>query len=415
MSRKEEEFVRDWLAGSGSREAVEKKIQEAVFVLSPKHAPLPKKNVEHIFSKLRGGALASLPQEDVHEDVELLISGAKVGTLSPKGSISDVLDALNEGPLATKQGATEVKLDNVIPLQRSWSVWGTVVAVAAVLLLLVQPVLNNPTMMTSYQEADRAEAPKDVARRASAEQEDEDDLVEETKPMVAKKEETDELVKAPAPVVAKKEAPRTKAKTSVSSRRKTVPKRSKTKQKDDMVSEKKRRQEESVLDVMEDAEIIALEEAKAFEQERESERALITEEEMFAEEREPAPAPEASTTVQATRVESTTTLETDILSVLRAEALQGTSIPRHPPFAQLDREALISVTQQANVQELYWAAYELAIRFPQERNHIESLLRLRTAPSLAQRYLLILLGDIYRSEGNLQRAQTSYRKALQIR
>ena len=158
MSRKEEEFVRDWLAGSGSREAVEKKIQEAVFVLSPKHAPLPQKNLEHVFSTLRGGPLASLPQEDVHEDVELLFSGAKKGEMAPKGSISDVLDALNEGPLATKKGAAEVKSDNVIPLKRSWSVWGTVVAVAAVLLLLVQPVLNNPTMMTSYQEADRAEA-----------------------------------------------------------------------------------------------------------------------------------------------------------------------------------------------------------------------------------------------------------------
>ena len=100
---------------------------------------------------------------------------------------------------------------------------------------------------------------------------------------------------------------------------------------------------------------------------------------------------------------------------LRAEALQGMLVPRHPPFEQLDREALNSITQQADMQELYWAAYELAIRFPQERNHIESLLRLKTTPSLAQKYLIILLGDIYRSEGNLQRAQTAYRKALNMK
>ena len=133
---------------------------------------------------------------------------------------------------------------------------------------------------------------------------------------------------------------------------------------------------------------------------------MISEEEISA--KEPAPAPEAAATAQVTRA------ETDILSVLRAEALQGTPIPRHPPFAQLDREALISITQQADVQELYWAAYELAIRFPQERNHLESLLRLKTAPSLAQKYLLVAIGDIYRSEGNVLRAQTAYRQALQI-
>ena len=72
--------------------------------------------------------MASVPQEDVHEDVGLLISGAKVGNLSPKGCphISDVLYALNEGPLATTKVVRinpEVKSDNVIPLQRSWSVW----------------------------------------------------------------------------------------------------------------------------------------------------------------------------------------------------------------------------------------------------------------------------------------------------
>ena len=68
----------------------------------------------------------------------------------------NVLDALNEGPLSSKEEQLLKSIrDNVIPLRRSWSVWGTIVAVAAVLLLFVQPVLNNPTMMTSYQEAER--------------------------------------------------------------------------------------------------------------------------------------------------------------------------------------------------------------------------------------------------------------------
>ena len=69
----------------------------------------------------------------------------------------------------------------------------------------------------------------------------------------------------------------------------------------------------------------------------------------------------------------------------------------------------------SDVQKMFWAAYELAIRFPEESYYIESLLRLKTSPSIAQKYLVVLLGDLYRNEGKLEAARKAYRQALQIK
>ena len=404
MSRKEEDFVRDWLAGSGSREDVEKKVQEAVFILSPKHAPLPQKTLDHVFSTLRGGPLASLPEDEVHEDVKFLFSGAKKTEALPKGDISSVLHELKEGPLSIPREFPKEN-SNVIPLRRRWSVWGTVIAAAAVLLLLVQPVLQNPMMMTSYQESDRSADSKSV-------------LLQEyiSEPIAYEEEPEDEVAESPSPVVAKKEKVKKSSQPPSPSKR-TAQKQREINRRKAPKPETKREQKDSMLDVMADEEMIVLEEKKVVVESEESERVASVQEELVKKGREEL-LERGSTQESAQAVEPVPTKsrkEADTLSILRAEALRDEKISRHPPFAYLGKDALISITQQADMQKLYWAAYEIAIRFPQERNHIESLLRLKTTPSLEQKHLFILLGDMYRTEGNLGRAQQAYRRALKVK
>ena len=406
MSRKEEDFVRDWLAGIGSREDVEKKIQETVFILSPKRAPHPRKNIDHVFSTLRRGPLSILPQEDIHDDVEILFSGAQTSNATPKGDIAHVFDGLQEGPLSIKKETSPVEEQfeqstNVIPLTRSWSVWGTIVAAAAVLLLLVQPVLNNP-MMTSSQD------PVATKSKPPQKQMYDRDLSEKEEP-----QEEREVISQSAAKETLSDKPKKKEKSTnyfvpPSPSKKAAQKQYKIKQ-EDAVSQSQRGGVYSVLEAVEDSEVIAMEQTNAFDQ---SQEIQAREEKGMA---EPNPiSVQVVETRKGRRSREETAKKPDVLSILREEAVQGAQIPRHPPFVHLDREALMSITQDADVQKVYWAAYELAIRFPQERNHIESVLRLKTTPSLEQKYLFVLLGDLYRNEGKDQRAQQAYREAMKI-
>ena len=421
MSRKKEDVVRDWLAGVGTREDVEKDVQEAVFVLSPKRAPHPRKNIDHVFSTLRGGPLSLLPEEDIHDDVEMIFSGVQNTDVLPKGNITNVLDALQEGPLSKEGEESTVderteEEDNIIPLRRSWSVWGTVVAVAAVLLLLVQPALQNPVMMTSYQEPQISMDTKSVQNQTYDDEVFEEVLEDE----IVEKSSFDSSKRDVQPT---KPMKKEKSKSSLPSPAKRTTKRqSEVKSAENLVSDQKRARTDATLYTTSSSEATPMDDVEDFEQPVAMERvAPAQEEEMeivqkdVLEEEPAAPVQDVGVTASSTRAKTRKNEDVDVLSILRAEALQGKTIPRHTPFANLNKEVLISITQDADVQKMFWASYELAIRFPQERDYIESLLRLKTSPSMAQKYLVVLLGDLYRNEGNLEAAKKAYRQALQIK
>ncbi|MAA80486.1 MAG: hypothetical protein CL916_14615, partial [Deltaproteobacteria bacterium] len=308
MSRKKEDFVRDWLAGRGSREDVEKEIQETVFILSPKHAPHPRKNIDQIFSRLRGGPLSLLPQEDVHEDVEMLFSGAQTSNAIPRGDIASVLNGLKEGPLSVDKEQNHVREDSkesadVIPFRKSWSVWGTVFAAAAVLLLLVQPVVHNPMMMFS-QEQNKTESKPMVSKEYEVES-------------VQEEESKENIITFP-PSVHKKNTrstqPKKKEKTKINptSPRITVPKKRSFRQ-EEVVSEKKRAQADYFLNEMEDEESISLEDTKKIEQSQEIEKV-----EKRMEVLEAAPTPATETIAARSQKDENAK---DVLSILREEAL----------------------------------------------------------------------------------------------
>ena len=388
MSRKEEDFVRDWLAGNGSRDDVKKEIQETVFILSPKHAPFPLKNVEHVFATLRKGPLAPLSHEETPEDVEILFSGTKIINSTPKANISEIFDGLQEGPLATKSEQKSPREEsNITTLHLSWSVWGTVVAAAAVLLLLIQPLLHSPSMVTSFQEnvQDTDQYPS-FSRLDKVENQQEDLYV--ASPNVPKNNR----------VMKEGDIQASPAKKAESNQRERLEK--------NVLPKSRRGQADSLLDEVQKTAIVAPESESFFEIPSEADRG----------QKNPSPAFESEQNSKGfENGKADRTVDGRVLSLLRKEATQGKKIPRHAPFAHLNKEVLLSITQDADVQRMYWAAYELTIRYPQEQSYIESLLRLNIEISVEQKYLLILLGDLYRKQGKLQQAKRAYRRALLVK
>ena len=366
MSDKQEDILRDWLEGRHSGLGLDKEVLEAVFVLSPKRSPLPNKTIGHVFSGLRGGPLALLPEESSSEDVEFLFSGAKHHDVLPQGSVDALLNSLHEGPLAGQRANVESlhehrtspedsKSQDIVFWSRSWSMWGTICAAAAVFLVLVQPILTTDTVMVSQEDQFENFSPKIVAPQVEEQRESEEEAEAEVldsvesqsaMPTVSRK---DASYEAPSPIQKKERKRR-----AVSS---SPQKKSKVVQEDSSVNE----------------------EGMGPDNEMEAEGAL------------------------------------NVLSFLRHEALQGKEIPRHPPFVHLDREALLLITQDTDVQHMYWAAYELALRYPQEVEHIASLLRLKGEDSLYRKVLWVLLGDVYRNAGEGAKAQEAYRQAVQIK
>lgn len=356
---KKEDILRDWLVGMHSGAGLEKKVQEAVFVLSPHRAPAPKKSIGEVFSHLRGGPLSLLPEESSSEDVSFIFSHLEDRDAIPKGSVGTVIDSLRSGPLVKKEeniaslDEHRARVEQPRPTpswKRSWHVWGTICAAAAAVIFLVQPILNTNIMMAPQEkewDAPQANMP----------------YVEQKKLVEYREEEPAGLEKPRPSIVSKDAAPRKKSARPV-----------------------KRKNKNSRTRSVEKEQIILADDEQAL-------------------------APNNTRVTKNLEEENLV----DILGVLRDAALQGEVIPRHIPFAHLDRDVLLSITQDADVDRMYWAAYELAIRYPKERIHIESLLRLKAKDSLQRMYLWILLGDLYRNSKEDEQAQKAYKKAIQMR
>jgi hypothetical protein len=102
----------------------------------------------------------------------------------------------------------------------------------------------------------------------------------------------------------------------------------------------------------------------------------------------------------------------DVLGTMRSEAIQFNQFSRYSSYAHLSKEELQKITIGADQKRMFWAAYEIAIRFPKERPYLESLLRVNNTPTKEKRSLMILIGDIYRNVGERDKAQQLYRGAL---
>jgi hypothetical protein len=103
------------------------------------------------------------------------------------------------------------------------------------------------------------------------------------------------------------------------------------------------------------------------------------------------------------------------LKMLRSEALLDNEISRHLAFSALSREKLRVITQGSDSKRMFWASYELAIRFPAELPYLESLLRIKNTNTVEKRNLMILVADIYRNMGQEDKAERLYRDALRLK
>ena len=74
---------------------------------------------------------------------------------------------------------------------------------------------------------------------------------------------------------------------------------------------------------------------------------------------------------------------------VRSEVLQNNKFSRHAAFSFLSKDELRVITQGADQKRMFWASYELAIRFPEERSYLESLLRVNHTMTKEKQILMV--------------------------
>ena len=399
----QEEILRKWLSGEDSGESLDPKVKECVYVLSPSRAPEPSQKIDQLFLQLRGGPLSLLPEEEIIDDVESIFGAAQLDQALPKGSISDLFARIEDGPLAfvseihtteapalsTQSETKEPPKDNVVPFPiQKWSMWGSILAAAGVLLFMFQQ--QNPLSMQLEQELQSSSAEYSIER-------------EETKTEVAEEAFVDESIDAPKTAAPKREAKRKEsasgAFTSKEEERQRevqdVPQQKKQEAKPAPLLDREQNQEkESSVEVDLDAGMNPL-------PPQEAERsAVIVEEAMKA-------IPQS--------VSETKSPSQNVHTILREEATRGLQIPTTTEFSSLSLVDLRVHTQGADQKKLYMAAYEIALRFPQEIPYLESLLRIKNENSTEKKILLILIADEYERQNKKEKALELYREAIAIR
>jgi|GEM_PF-4907300 len=396
MSDLKAEKLRDWLHGLHDGSEVDVHVREAVYVLAPHRAPAPSKSIEALFSTLTSGPLAAsghdVQEESYEREQQLLRRSKKENDLIPKRSIEDVFAQLKEGPLATLE-SVEQESSNVVPLhsaaapesvdaippkKRSWSVWGTLIAVAAMVFVGIQyPALQQATSPALNESMQFTEAPSEKhteEREPAPTERPAISVPEEPKP-AASKSSLEDKDSSNVPFTGGGSAgPKLK-------KRKKVERQAKSKRKPKQ--EKKIEQESS---------------AQILDAEEEGGIAISSKEEVGS--RIDAKPSSARATVR------------DPLDVLRMEALRGEQIPSTAEMNTLSLEALKVGIQDPNTDRAFSAAYEIARRFPSQRTLVESMLRLKGVENRKKRFLHILLGDSFRAEGKRVKAEENYRKAL---
>lgn len=401
----QEEILRKWLSGEDSGDSLDPKIKETVYVLSPSRAPEPSQKIDQLFLRLRGGPLSLLPEEELIEDVESIFGAAQLDQALPKGSISDLFARIEEGPLAsgseihttetpalsTQTETKEPPKDNVVPFPiQKWSMWGSILAAAGVLLFMFQQ--QNPLSMQLEQELQSSSAEYSIER-------------EETKAEVAEEAFVDESIDAPPPKTA---APKREAKRKESAPGAFTPKEE-DRQREVQDAPQRKKQEAKPVPLLD----------REQNQEKESSvevdidagrHALPLPEPQKAEEivEEEAMSP-MSQSLSPTKSPSQ-----DVQTILREEATRGLRIPTTTEFSSLSLAELRVHTQGADQQKLYMAAYEIALSYPQEIPYLASLLRIKNENSREKKILLILMADEYERQNQKEMALQLYREAIAI-
>ena len=156
---KEAETLRDWLEGKSDGSTLSADIRAAVYVLQPRYAPTPTLDIESLLDHLGGDSSA---EQEAVLATQFVMQEAVTGNTLPKGSIHDVLNALEEGPLAPQNEPTQSA--EIIPFPKKWVAGlGGLLAVACSLLFvlpLYQPLQEAP--VASYAKDEIVERKKQM-------------------------------------------------------------------------------------------------------------------------------------------------------------------------------------------------------------------------------------------------------------
>jgi len=360
MSSLEAKALAQWLERKGEGLSVSREVREAIYILSPQHAPVPRLRIEDLLLQIRSGPLAE--EDSLEEDLDLKsMQNLLQSQPLPKLGIDDILSVVQSGPLAEEVSPPA----QVIPFYRrpAGGVVGVLLA-AAVALLFFVPSADD--LVLSYSEPQSMKRSVEPALKESS-------VVSKERVWSENEEPAEE--RARPSVLPEKAKKRSKAGLNKRAKRKEI-------QKNRLA--KPSATKPSALGPLESSE-------KA---------------EPLPNLKELPPAPEEVR--RRTKDVSLRSLAHSIPKESLSKEQRG-KIERAKGEGRL--EALM---QDSDLQVAFEAAYQLGKKSPSQIGTIENFLRLKGGSAQQRKRLYALLGDLYRKKGNTKKSEEYYRKAIQL-